>query len=210
MAWTFTMRIIQDKISEDPSILGLGELLLRNRERIQSSGGRVDFILENEKTNTLFEVEVQLGKTDESHIIRTIEYWDLEQRKNPSYEHRAVIVAEEITNRFFNVIYLMNRSIPIIAIQLNALKVDNKITLNFTKVLDNYETPEDEINRDSDEVGKSYWEKDDKKGFQKSLEILNIALRMMESVKSKTLKPTYNKNHIVQGSDKKNFSWYKP
>lgn len=38
----------------------------------------------------------------------------------------------------------MNRAIPIIAIQLNALKVGNNIVLNFTKVLDLYEPPEDE------------------------------------------------------------------
>ena len=30
---------------------------------------------------------------DESHIIRTIEYWDIERRRYPQYEHVAVIVA---------------------------------------------------------------------------------------------------------------------
>jgi len=60
----------------------------------------------------------------------------------------------------------MNHSIPIIAIQLNTLKNDDTITLNFTKVLDIYEIPEDEINKDSERVEKSYWEKEDKKDFQ--------------------------------------------
>ena len=48
----------------------------------------------------------QLGKTDESHIIRTIEYWDIERKRYPQYDHTAVIVAEEITSRFLNVIGL--------------------------------------------------------------------------------------------------------
>jgi hypothetical protein len=52
----------------------------------------------------MYEVEIMLGSTDESHIIRTIEYWDIEKRRFPSKDHKAVIVAEDITNRFFNVI----------------------------------------------------------------------------------------------------------
>jgi len=40
-----------------------------------------------------YEVEIQLGATDESHIIRTIEYWDIERKRYPQYEHTAVIVA---------------------------------------------------------------------------------------------------------------------
>jgi hypothetical protein len=63
----------------------------------------------------MYETEIMLGGTDESHIIRTIEYWDIEKRRFLSKDHQAVIIAEEITNRFFNVITLMNRSIPNIA-----------------------------------------------------------------------------------------------
>ena len=136
---------LQNKISEDPDILGLGNLQLIKKERNQSSGGRIDFLFMNADADTFYEVEVQLGKTDESHIIRTIEYWDIERRKNPSYDHKAVIIAEDITNRFFNVVYLMNRAIPIIAIQLNTLIVEDKIILDFTTVLDIYEEPDNEI-----------------------------------------------------------------
>jgi hypothetical protein len=32
-----------------------------------------------------------LGATDESHIIRCIEYWDIERRRYPAYEHCAVL-----------------------------------------------------------------------------------------------------------------------
>src|ERR1700716_4176536 len=83
-----------------------------------------------------YEVEVQLGPSDESHIIRTIEYWDIERKRYPQYEHTAVIVAEDITSRFLNVISLFNGSIPLIAIQLNAVKVNDAITIVATTVLD--------------------------------------------------------------------------
>ena len=39
-----------------------------------------------------YEVELRLGATDEFHIIRCIEYWDIELRRYPSYEHIAVLV----------------------------------------------------------------------------------------------------------------------
>ncbi len=202
----FNEKWLQDRIEEDPSILGLGELDLIQRERKQSSGGRIDFLFLNNETETMYETEIQLGATDESHIIRTIEYWDIERRRFPSKDHRAVIVAEEITNRFFNVIALMNRSIPIIAIQLNAIKVDNKILLSFTKVLDIYETPEDEENLGGEEVGRLYWEK---KSNSKSIEIMDEMIEIAKKIYPNS-KVTYNKNHVALGTSRINYMWFHP
>ena len=99
-----------------------------------------------------------LGTLNESHIIRTIEYWDVERRKYPSLTHYAVIVAENITNKINNVIGLMNKSIPIIGIQLNAFVFENNLFLNFVKVLDLVETFEDDQEEDNqDPVDRAYW-----------------------------------------------------
>ena len=89
-------RWLQDRIGEDPALLGLGDLVLKDRERPQPRAGRLDLLLQDAETNKRYEVEVQLGKTDEAHIIRTIEYWDIERKRYPQYDHTAVIVAEEI------------------------------------------------------------------------------------------------------------------
>lgn len=129
-------RLIQQLIADDPSVLTLGPLVLRDKERIQPSGGRLDILLQDEDATAWYEVEVQLGKTDESHIIRTIEYWDRERKRYPDIRHTAVIVAEEITGRFFNVISLFNQSIPIIALKLSALKHGEQFGIIFTKILD--------------------------------------------------------------------------
>ena len=131
-----TERWLQDEIVRDTSILGLGDLAVRSQERNQPKAGRLDLLLEDPDSGTRYEIELQLGTVDESHIIRTIEYWDLERRRYPQYDHVAVIVAEEITSRFFNVIGLFNGFIPLIAIQLNALEVNGFMTLNSTRVLD--------------------------------------------------------------------------
>lgn len=67
---------LQRLIAEDPAVLGLGELEVRDAERPQPFAGRLDLLLVDIETRTRYEVEIQLGSTDESHIIRTIEYWD--------------------------------------------------------------------------------------------------------------------------------------
>ena len=118
---------LQEMIEKDPSILNLGDLAVIERERKQSSGGRIDFLMYNPDDGVRYEVELMLGTVDESHIIRTIEYWDIERKRFPSLEHRAVIVAEQITNRFFNIISLLNQSIPLIAIQLNAFIIERNV-----------------------------------------------------------------------------------
>ena len=115
---------IQQIIADDPSIIGLGELVLKDKERIQPRAGRLDLLMQDPDTNRRYEVEIQLGKTDESHIIRTIEYWDIEKKRYPQYEHCAVLIAEDITSRFLNVIGLFNGFIPVIAIQMNAYRIE--------------------------------------------------------------------------------------
>lgn len=134
---------LQDQICENPSCLGLGDLETVTRERSQSAGGRLDILLKNPEDDSMYEVEVMLGATDESHIIRTIEYWDNEKRRWPQRQHYAVLVAESVTRRFFNVIQLLSLSVPIIAIQVSIVAVGEQRCLHFSKVLDTYEEPED-------------------------------------------------------------------
>lgn len=131
-----TEKWLEDQIVENPSLLNLGEVEVRGRQRIQPRAGRLDLLLEDAESKKRYEVELQLGKTDESHIIRAIEYWDIERKRYPQYDHCAVLVAEDITSRFLNVISLFNGTIPIIAIQMQAFRIEGGVALVFTKVLD--------------------------------------------------------------------------
>ena len=151
---------VQEVIANDPAILGLGDLVLKDKERMQPKAGRLDLLLQDPESDTRYEVEIQLGSTDESHIIRTIEYWDIERRRYPQYDHVAVIVAEDITARFLNVISLFNGFIPLVAIQMKALKHEGSIALNFTTVLDQMTLGMEEEDEESSEVtDRAYWEK---------------------------------------------------
>ncbi len=153
-----TERWVQDRIAEDPSILGLGDVVLKDKERIQPRAGRLDLLLQDAEASHRYEVEIQLGGTDESHIIRTIEYWDIERKRYPQYEHTAVIVAENITARFLNVISLFNGMIPLVATQMSALQFNDHIGLVFTKVLDQMTLGLVDEDEDVQETtDRSYW-----------------------------------------------------
>ena len=157
---TLTEAWVQQEIANGPTILGLGDLDVRDIERRQPSAGRLDLLLFDPESNTRYVVELQLGPTDASHIIRTVEYWDIERRRYPQYEHMATIIAEKITGRFFNVINLFNRSIPIIAIKITSLRIsEEEVSLVFTKILDHsaveIDCEEDRI----DSTDRTYWEK---------------------------------------------------
>ena len=149
-------RWLQEIIAKDPAILGIGNVILKDKERTHSGGGRLDLLFQDADGYDRYEVEIQLGPTDASHIVRTIEYWDIERRRYPQYEHIAVIVAENITGRFFNVVHLFNQFIPLIAIQVSAFETPDGVGLLFTKVLDTVE-PE-YIDEDEEPTDRRYWE----------------------------------------------------
>jgi hypothetical protein len=154
---TYNERWLQAQIEEEPGLLGLGDLIVKDSERRQPRAGRLDLLLSDPETHTRYEVEIQLGATDESHIIRTIEYWDIEKSRYPQYEHVAVIVAEDITSRFLNVINLFHKAIPLIAIQLRALDVGGVLTINATTVLDLMQVGTEEEDEPGQATDRDFW-----------------------------------------------------
>lgn len=191
----FSESWVQNIIAEDPSVLGLGNLVLRDRERVQPKAGRLDLLLQDADTDKRYEVELQLGSTDETHIIRTIEYWDVERRRYPQYEHSAVLIAEDVTSRFLNVVGLFNGAIPIIAIQMEAYEVGDHVTLVFTKVMDEFERglvdeDEDAISAPTD---RNYWENG--RGTKKTVKLADQILKLADEFND-SLELKYNKFYI--------------
>ena len=68
----FSESWLHDRISDVPSVLGLGALDVLERERVQRVGGRINMLLTDGENNARFEVEIMLGATDPSHIVRCI------------------------------------------------------------------------------------------------------------------------------------------
>lgn len=202
-------RVIQQIIAEDPSILGLGDLVLKDKERKQPRAGRLDLLMQDPDSNRRYEVEIQLDKTNESHIIRTIEYWDIEKKRYPQYDHCAVIIAEDITSRFLNVISLFNGFIPLIAIQVSAYTFDDKIGLVFTKVLD--EMPMGLVDEDEEvkEVtDRNYWLT---RAAQSTVKMADEVIEIINSFKP-GYELKYNKFYIGLAKDGQpnNFCIFRP
>jgi hypothetical protein len=151
-----------------------------------------------------------LRRVDESHIIRSIEYWDIERKRLPSFDHCAVLVAEEITSRFLNVISLFNGTIPLMALQLNAVQIGDKISLSFARVLDEISLgaiEEEEELSEREVTDRAYWEQ---KGSKLSLALADECLCVLKEFDD-SLALTYNKYYIGlrQGNRPNNFVVFK-
>lgn len=206
----YSEKWVQSIVADDPSVIGLGDLVLRDIERIQPKAGRLDLLLQDTDTKRRYEVELQLGATDEAHIIRTIEYWDVERKRYPQYDHCAVIIAEDITSRFLNVISLFNGTLPLIAIQMQAIKIGSQVTLVFTKVMD--ELVRGFIDEDEDAeatpTDRAYWEQ---KATKDTVALADKMLGILHEF-DPTLDLKYNKFYIGLEKDGQayNFVSFRP
>lgn len=175
-------------IAKHPRELGLGNIELLDKERRQPNG-RLDLLFTDGSTR--YEVEVQLGSIDGSHLIRTLDYWDIERRNHKEYEHCAVIIAEKISGaRFFNLIHLLNTHIPIIAIQMNAYEIDGKMGLVFTKIVDKEKPQTDRIYEESG--GMNFWQEKLSKTMFSSI---NSLLNYIHGINAAS-EPSYLKSYI--------------
>jgi hypothetical protein len=127
-------RWLRNVIIGDPAILGLGTVAVAAVERLQPGGGRLDLLLQ--EAHRRYVVELMLGSIDESHIVRGLEYWDQECHAHPEFQHWMVLVAEDLGGRFHNVLRRLKSTVPLIALQLTALRVGDSITMSFTPILD--------------------------------------------------------------------------
>ncbi len=200
---------VQERIAEDPSLLGLGDVILKDKERRQAGAGRLDLLLQDAEDDRRYEVEIQLGKTDESHLIRSIEYWDIERKRYPQYEHTAVIVAEEITSRFLNVIGLFNGTIPLVAIQMSAVQLGDNVSLMFTTVLDQMQFgPVDEDEEVYEATDRAYWERREGRDALAMADELLVILRQVNP----NLELKYNKFYVglTKNGQANNFVLFRP
>ena len=92
---------------------------------------------------------------------------------------------------------------------MNAVKIENKISLVFTKVLDEtgYEAIFEE-EEDYTEVDRKYWESKD---IKDSLEKVDNMFEILKEINNE-ITPKYNKHYIglKQNGSVNNFTWFRP
>lgn len=115
-----------------------------------------------------------------------------EKRRWPQRKHFAVLIAERINRRFFNVIHLLSYSIPLIAVQVSLLGVNGGRTLHFTKLLNTYEEIEDGSSLESRNFNCDYWNQKAKWTLDAADSLLNATANTFSSPTM-----TYAKGYIA-------------
>ena len=201
---------VAERIADDPAILGLGKLFLHEHVRPRPCTGRFDLILQGPELLRQYEVGVQLGAIDEVHVVRTIERWGARSKRHPHYHHCAVIVAEEVTPRFSNIVSLFNQTIPLIVIQMQALRFDERVTLVFTTIIS--EVPNRMIEQDEEadpsHRDRRYWVN---RGSKTSVELVDALLELIGEL-DPSLEPIYNRFFIGLVKDRRpvDFAVFRP
>ena len=125
---------LRERIVDDPSLLGLGDLQLVGDGRVRD--GRVELLLHDPRTKLRFTVLVRTGAAEEVDLVRALEHWTVERGRCPECEHFPVVVAEHFPARFLTAADTLGATIPLSAIQVSALGVAEFISLHFSLVLD--------------------------------------------------------------------------
>jgi hypothetical protein len=110
-----------------------------------------------------------------------------------------VLIAEDITSRFLNVVSLFNGTLPLIAIQMQALRIGEKVTLVFTTVMD--ELSRGYIDEDEDAeaapTDRAYWENRASKATVGLADQLLVLIKGIDP----SLELKYNKFYIGLAKD---------
>jgi hypothetical protein len=118
-----------------------------------------------------------------------------------------VLIAEDITSRFLNVISLLNKHVPIIAIQMQAVEVGNYLTLVFTTVVDLSLRRDDEDDSPQELVQRDHWEK--KPNSKAGLEIVDTLADFVQK-QDATLALKYNLGFVQVNKRGRIFLYFVP
>jgi len=121
-------------ISANPAILGLGALKFQ-RVLPSSRAGQVSLVLYDRAESSFYAAEIQFGPTDDRHLIRVVERWAAERKRHPRRRCFAVLVAEEIAPRYLNVLRLISRGVPLLAIEMHNAEARGTASLRFTPLV---------------------------------------------------------------------------
>ena len=197
-------RWVEDLVKHTPSILGLGAGVQFVSSQIRNSnGGRLDLLLKDEDEAIVYSVELMLGQLDETHIVRSLDYWLRNQTRHTykEYEHVAVLVAEGVlTCRFADVVRFLSSKVNLVVIELAGLQVQEYVTLHCTTIFDGSTSIEDDI-----EGPATTWPQD-------TLVLINKILDLTRSATTDPIAPNPRQDGIgvKVGNKVQNFLFFKP
>jgi hypothetical protein len=207
---------VEKTIKNFPEMLGLGGLSNFQSQLIQQRVGRLDLLADNLSREQRFVIELMLGELDASHLMRVMDYWL--KRKNQDIDSDlelvAVLVAEKVlVSRYFPLIQFLAQKLgsdlPLIVIEMTALKVGDQMTLSFAQVID---SSQEEIVEGEIEgrvaTDHAYWvNRSSQDGMHIVDELISILKQLDPSISAR-----YNTNYvgITKKNRANNFVWFSP
>lgn len=201
---------LEKQIKENPEVLDLGAAKVVRSQTHQKSGGIVDLLLKDEDNEVFYTVELMLGAVDASHIVRTIDYFLREQTRPDTEEwtHVAVLAAEEVrSSRFVNVVEYLSKSMPLIVMELGALRVGDYITLKSARIFDGTQDGEPVFEQQEEVTPESLT----KKSSPESMDLVKRFGQILQKF-TDDLRLTYKKFFVgvAIGNRAQNFVFFSP
>jgi hypothetical protein len=122
---------VVQRLVEDPTILGLGDLDLKCTS---SHSGHAGLLLKNRAESILYVVELQSGPTDDRHVIRVVERWAAVRQRHGRSRSFAVLVAEQIAPRYLNILQVIGIAVPVLLLEMRMSEAAGTTTLRFAPV----------------------------------------------------------------------------
>jgi hypothetical protein len=136
---TFNNDWLRERIVNDASILGLGNLCLADEGR--QTDGRLELLLRDPATGERFTVLVRNGLAEDGDLVRVLEQWTIERGRYPEHPHFAVVIAEQFAPRFLIAACAIGDSIPLSVMQFATLRAGERVVMYFNPVLDRLPKP---------------------------------------------------------------------
>jgi len=116
-------------ILEKPSRLGLGNIEIEHHELVCSghSGIRQEILAYLACADTYYEIEIMLEECDANHNgLRALEFSSRERLKHPDARHVAVIVSENLSSTYGQLLEALPQVLPFIGIEIRVLKLSTE------------------------------------------------------------------------------------
>jgi hypothetical protein len=178
---------------------------------------RLDLLAEDKDNQYRYAIELMLGRLDKSHIVRTVDYWLRKKTREKRDEWQtvavavAVVVAEDVRNsRYFNVVKFLTEKMPMVVVEMRALKVGNNLTVACSTLLDGRDqAEEEEVEEPSSPKDRETWLQ---KSSPASIEAVDQIEKLLKAIDSKVSVNWPNRNFVglQVGNRSANFVTFAP
>lgn len=110
---------LQGWLKDQPDRLGLGELTVADGDPVQDEDGNPAFLAADEE-DRYFSVDVLLGEMEASQGFGLLHNWARNRVRHPDKTHVAVLVTEDVGDRYRATLEALAEHLPLVVVELQA------------------------------------------------------------------------------------------